>query len=99
MADVFISYKREDRELVRTLVRALQERGLTVWWDNRLEWGQSWITCIKRALDGATCAIVLWTPRSVASDGTYRSDVVAAEATTAFGRKVLLPVRIGQLDR
>ena len=99
MADVFISYKREDRELVRTLVRALQERGLTVWWDNRLEWGQNWITCIKRALDGATCAIVLWTPRSVASDGTYRSDVVAAEATTAFGRKVLLPVRIGQLER
>jgi len=27
MADVFISYKRQDRELVRKLVRALQERG------------------------------------------------------------------------
>ena len=51
MADVFISYKREDRPLVRPLVRALQERGFTVWWDSRIETGENWMTCIKRALD------------------------------------------------
>ena len=37
MADVFVSYKREDRSLARQLVRTLQERGFTVWWDSRIE--------------------------------------------------------------
>lgn len=81
------------------LVRALQERGFTVWWDNRLEWGGNWITCIKRALDAATCAVVVWTPKSVTPDGIYRSDVVAAEATAAHRRHALLPVRIGEAER
>jgi hypothetical protein len=42
---------------------------------------------------------VVWTPKSVTSDGTYRSDVVAAEATAAHSRHALLPVRIGEVTR
>ena len=99
MVDVFISYKREDRECVRGLVHALQERGFTVWWDNRLEWGDNWMRCIKRALDAATCVVVVWTPKSVTSEGNYRSDVVAAEASAAHSRHALLPVRIGEVSR
>jgi TIR domain len=99
MADIFISYKREDRELVRKLVRALQERGFTVWWDNRLEWGDNWMRCIKRALDAAACTVVVWTAKSVTPNGEYRSDVVAAEATAAHSRRALLPVRIGEVTR
>ena len=99
MADVFISYKREDRELVRRLVRALQKRGFTVWWDNRLEWGDNWMRCIKRALDAAACAVVVWTPQSVAANGEYRSDVVAAEAEEARKRSVLFPIRMGEVTR
>src|SRR5690349_19712213 len=99
MADIFISYKREDRERVRGLVRALQERGFTVWWDNRLEWGDNWMRCIKRALDAAACVVVVWTPKSVTSDGNYRSEVVAAEAEEARRRGVLLPVRMGDVTR
>jgi TIR domain len=99
MADIFISYKREDRELVRKLVRALQKRGFTVWWDNRLEWGDNWMRCIKRALDAAACTVVVWTPKSVTPNGEYRSDVVAAEATAAHSRHALLPVRIGEVTR
>jgi len=99
MADVFISYKREDREYVRLLVRGLQECGFTVWWDNRLEWGESWAKCIKRALNSSKCTIVVWTPKSVASDGTYVSPIVEAEALDAGGRNVLLPVRVGRLNR
>ncbi len=94
MADVFISYKREDRSLVRPLVRALQERGLTVWWDSRIETGENWMASIKRALDAARCIVVLWTPQSVGSDGVYLSEVVNAEAEQGRRKNILLPVRM-----
>jgi len=94
MADIFISYKREDRALVRPLVRTLQERGFTVWWDSRIETGENWITCIKRALDAARCIVVLWTPQSVGPDGIYLSEVVTAEAEQGRRKNILLPVRM-----
>ena len=94
MADIFISYKREDRPLVRPLVRTLQERGFTVWWDSRIETGENWITLIKRALDAAGCIVVLWTPQSVGPDGIYLSEVVTAEAEQGRRKNILLPVRM-----
>lgn len=94
MADVFISYKREDRPLVRPLVRALQARGYTVWWDSRIETGENWLACIKRALDGASCVVVLCTPRSVTGNGTYASEIIEAEAEEGRKRGILLPVRM-----
>ncbi len=33
MADVFISYAREDRQWVEQLARQLQAEGFSVWWD------------------------------------------------------------------
>ena len=40
MADIFLSYKREDREKVRPIVDALQAKGWTVWWDTRIGAGE-----------------------------------------------------------
>ncbi|VUX55557.1 protein of unknown function [uncultured Woeseiaceae bacterium] len=94
MADVFLSYKREDRPLVRPLVRALQMRGFTVWWDSRIETGENWLACIKRALDAASCVVVVWTPQSVGADGIYASQIIEAEAEEGRKRDALLPVRM-----
>lgn len=92
MADIFISYKREDRSLVIKLARVLQERGFTVWWDRRIETGENWLKCIKRALDAAACVVVVWTPHSLATDRTYVSEMVNAEANEGWRRNILLPV-------
>lgn len=92
MADIFVSYKREDRPLAQSLVRSLQERGFTVWWDSRIETGENWLACIKRALDEASCIIVVWTPRSVGANGLYASEIIEAEAEEGRRRNVLLPV-------
>lgn len=35
--DVFISYSRGDREMVASIARRLEERGLSVWYDARIE--------------------------------------------------------------
>ena len=36
MSDVFISYSREDQEVVRRLAEAVQRLGYSVWWDDQL---------------------------------------------------------------
>ena len=94
MTDVFVSYKREDRAWTAALTRSLQQRGFTVWWDNRIECGQGWIATIKRALDASKAVIVVWSPRSVANDRTYLSEIMESEAQEGLRRNALLPVRI-----
>jgi hypothetical protein len=42
MADVFLSYKREDAARVRKLVAALREAGLDVWWDEDIPPSAPW---------------------------------------------------------
>lgn len=91
MADVFISYKREDRARVAPLAQALEASGYTVWWDLELVAGQKWGKKIKAELDGARCVIVAWTANSVAEDQTYVSEWVENEADSGHRRGVLLP--------
>lgn len=91
MADVFISYKREDRDRIAPLARALEARGYTVWWDLELVAGQKWAKQIKAELDAANCVVVAWTRVSVADDRTYSSEFVENEADEALRRGVLVP--------
>ena len=88
MTDIFLSYKREDREKVRPIVEALQAKGWTIWWDTRIGAGESWDQVIEAQLKAAKCVVVVWTKRSV------ESDWVRAEAHDARERKCLIPITI-----
>lgn len=88
MADVFVSYAREDEARVGALVRLLEGHGLSVFWDRRIPPGSSWRDHIGRALSEARCVVVAWSTASVASD------FVAEEADDARQRGVLVPVLI-----
>lgn len=88
MADLFLSYAREDREAAEALARALYERGWTVWWDRRIPPGQSFSEVIERELTAAKCVIVLW------SRSALSSSWVQNEAMDAAERRALVPVRI-----
>lgn len=88
MADIFLSYKREDREKVRPLVDALQARGRTVWWDSRIGAGETWDQVIEAELRAAKCVLVIWSKRSI------ESDWVRAEAHDARDRRCLIPIII-----
>ena len=59
MADVFVSYKAEDRRRVQPLVQALQADGYSVWWDEHIGTGDEWRQTIERELDAARCVIVI----------------------------------------
>src|SRR5205814_984891 len=94
MADVFISYKAEDRPRVRPLVEALEAEGLAVWWDEQVGGGEAWRESIEQQLDAAACVIVVWSKRSTGPEGRFVRD----EATRAARRQTYLPVRIDKVD-
>jgi TolB-like protein/Tfp pilus assembly protein PilF len=90
MADVFVSYKAEDRRRVRPLVEAVEAEGLSVWWDAQIGGGDEWRQSIERELESAKCVLVVWSKRSTQPEGRFVRD----EASRAMERGVYLPVRI-----
>jgi hypothetical protein len=89
MAQIFISYSHAeiDTQHAARLARALEDYGHKVWWDRHLLSGDEFQGVIERYLSKAEAIIVIWSPRSVASDW------VIAEASIGAQRKCLLPVR------
>ena len=88
MHDVFLSYAHEDHDAVARLVEALQEGGLSVFWDRELRPGQRWSDVIEAALNASAAVVVVWSRASAGSSW------VKAEAAAAMDRNVLVPVRI-----
>ena len=60
MADVFISYRRDNAARVEPIVRALEAHGLSVWWDRALEHNADFGQVIAREIDGSKAVIVCW---------------------------------------
>ena len=67
MADIFLSYAREDRAGAERIAQALAGRGYNVWWDRDIPAGPSYTQVIEQALTSAKCVLVLWSAASVAS--------------------------------
>jgi serine/threonine-protein kinase len=79
MADVFVSYKREDAAKVRKIVAALRQRGLDAWWDEDIPASAQWEATIEKALKAAKTVVVCWSPASVASENVRSEARVARE--------------------
>jgi hypothetical protein len=92
MADIFISYKREDRPMAERLSIALEQLGFDVWWDFDLLSGEPYRKVIRAVIDQCRAAVVLWSVRSI------ESDFVMDEATYAKSQGKLCPARIDGVD-
>jgi hypothetical protein len=92
MAEVFISYKTDDRPQVQPLVRALRAEGVTVWWDQDIGPGAPWELTIETELQAAKVVVVAWSPAAVASEN------VKAEARRARGEGKLIQVFVAPCD-
>jgi hypothetical protein len=88
VADIFISYKREDRPYAERLSIVLEQLGFEVWWDFDLLSGDPYRTVIRAVIDQCKAAIVCWSERSVLSD------FVIDEAEYAKQQGKLCPIRI-----
>lgn len=88
MADVFISYAREDRERAREIAHLIEQRGFNVWWDRDLVPGESYSEVIETELDQAHAVIVLW------SEFSRKSHWVRDEAAVGRDRNRLVPITV-----
>ena len=93
MADIFLSYNREDQERARLFAAALEKEGYSVWWDVGIKTGEAYDQVTENALRAAKAVIVLWSEKSAASRW------VRAEATLANRNQTLFPCMIEPCDR
>jgi hypothetical protein len=88
VADIFLSYKSDDRTWAEGFAALLARHGWSVFWDREIPIGTQFDTFIEGELDAARCVIVLWSARSIVSSW------VKQEAQVGFDRNILYPVLI-----
>ena len=90
MADLFISYSRNDSETAEQLVRRLQSESLSVWIDRaELTPASNWSAEIVEAIESAKALLLLLSPHSVQSEQVVREVALAFES-----KKTIIPVEI-----
>ena len=92
MADIFISYKKEDAGRVVRIVEGLRREGLRVWWDHGIAAGAQWDQTIAHELQSARLICAVWSTLSV--DAPW----VKEEAGVGKAKGKLLPVRIDEVE-
>ena len=80
MADVFISYARDDRAIAERLADAITTAGKSVWWDRHIKGGAEFARDIEAQLDAATHVLVLWSKDAVNSRWVKDEASEAAES-------------------
>lgn len=92
MADVFLSYSKDDLPRVRPVIEALEQQGLTVWWDRKIAPGKTYPQVIKEELTAASVVVVVW------SEGSVDSEWVQIEATQGKRRGILVPLMLDAVE-
>ena len=88
MADVFISYAREDQPRAAQIAHGLEAMGLSVFWDTAIPPGQTWADYIEGKLSQCKAVIVLWSAHST------QSQWVREEARMGRDRGRLIPAML-----
>jgi hypothetical protein len=79
MADLFVSYAREDREGATAIVEALTEAGWSVFYDEHLPAGSHWILELEREIRAARCLVILLSVAAKDSRWIHEERVFAEE--------------------
>jgi hypothetical protein len=88
LADIFLSYAKQDLPRVRPVINALEHKGLSVWWDRKIAPGKTFPQVIAEELKSANVVVVVW------SEASVESEWVQIEATQGKRRGILIPLMI-----
>ena len=88
MADVFISYSHHDSGRIPVIADSLRALGLTVWYDIRLQAGESFDETIEAELEAAKAIMICWSAHSV------KSKWVKSEASVADDQGTMVACRL-----
>jgi len=92
MADIFLSYSRQDRARAEQVAKGLTQLNQDVWWDSDIHLGANFRSEIAQHLRSAWCVLVLWSRFSI------ESDWVIDEAEEAKTEKMLIQVLIDNVQ-
>lgn len=84
----FLSYSHADQARVRQLADALEQAGITVWWDTLIEGGAEFAKSVEVALARCDAVVVAWSRVSV------ESNWVRDEASQGRDLRKLVPVSL-----
>jgi len=88
MADVVISYGRDQEPMAGIVARALEADGYSVWWDHDIPAHKAYAALIEEKFQGAKAVIVIWSPSAV------KSEWVRAEADLARSQQKLIQISV-----
>jgi tetratricopeptide (TPR) repeat protein len=88
MANIFLSYDREDHDQAAPIAALLERAGHSIWWDRQIKGGGEFGAEIEAALNAAEKVIVLWSQQSI------RSAWVRDEASVGRDTGRLVPITI-----
>ena len=91
MADIFLSYARENYEIAKRLSERLENIGWSVWWDWEVPAGQTWRDMIEQSRASMRCMVVLWSMDSIDSDW------IKEEAETGKAQRMLVAALIDEV--
>ena len=89
MAQIFLSYSRDDAPVAKKLAEAIGNAGHDVWWDRHIHGGSRYASEIDRALKKAAAVIVVWSETSI------HSAWVQDEAAEGRDTGRLIPLTLG----
>ena len=92
MADIFFSYKSDERDRVVPIVERLEAAGWSVFWDRKTPVGTTWSAFIKENLKQAKCVLVVWSHASV------ESHWVEIEAGKGRESGCLVPLKLDEVE-
>ncbi|MEO8740298.1 MAG: toll/interleukin-1 receptor domain-containing protein [Casimicrobiaceae bacterium] len=93
MADIFISYARDDEATAKHLRDVLASQGWDIWRDKEgIVTGTAWGASIEQALREAKCVVVLWSQHALSSH------FVRDEAEVGRNQNKLVPVQIANVE-
>ena len=92
MTSVFLSYDREDSERARSLAKALEKAGHSVWWDHQIAGGAQYGNEIEEALTRSDAVVVLWSACAI------KSAWVKDEAAAGRDAGKLVPVSLDKAE-
>ena len=94
LTDIFLSHASEDKdEIARPLREALEDRGLTVWFDElKIKVGHSIRQEIEKGIEGARFGVVILSPSFFAKQWTQAELDALFTKKIDSGRSVILPI-------
>lgn len=91
--DIFVSYRRTDKEFVAKLVPVLESLGPSVWWDADIEGGEDWRDSIVEHLAASRCLVIVFSEACNTSKQLKKELAVADHLD-----KAVIPVLIEETE-